>query len=601
MAEQRAPISHPVRLLLVDDNQEDRSLLQDLLDMVADQRFSIDWAADLASGRDQLAKGCFDACLVAQTLPDGEGMALLDMAALPERPVPMILLANHACRRLDRSAMDRGALGFLDKGKLDPTTLERTIRYAMRQQKRLSELSRAVLRDDETGLVKGELFRDRLKRALIFADRQKSQVAVMMINADRPQGSLAVQAKRLTSLLRKTDTVARLADRQLGVLLEGIRDAGDAALVARKMLIELALPILDAGEERMPKPAIGIALYPEERGQVDTLLRQADRAMRAALTAAQPDFYFACERLDVNRIERTALLSGDLQATLEKGALSLRYRPLIHLADTAISFSAEIVDQDTGRTLTPARDFSSIANDRRLIEKTIGWMLSTAISDLLTWQGLGFNQVNLSLPFPSTRGADLPMLEQALRRQLDGKSIDPRQLEIDLDQGLVDADLATGGCGLAALRATGVRLALDDFGRDGATIHHLTSDLIQSLKMSPGLYQDLPGDGMRETLLKAVISFGHDLNLLVVANGAQHEHQFAFLRKVGCDAIKLQAAGSSLTADMVASWLQHHEGPLWSDRHRLAGAMSSTTPAKGLGAPAMGLTSKPSLSPLDTH
>jgi len=274
---------------------------------------------------------------------------------------------------------------------------------------------------------------------------------------------------------------------------------------------------------------------------------------------------------------------------------------LVHVAETALSLVVEVYPKGPESRLVLPRHFFSIAHDRLLIARTMNWMLMTAVSQLLKWRREGILKIGLSLPFMSARPYDIPILEQAIRQQLDQADIAPDRIEIDLDQDLVAGDIASGGHRLAGLRKTGVRLALDDFGRAETSFQHLTSDLIQSLKMSPELYQDLPGNRSQETLLKAIVNLGHDLDLRVVANGVRDDRQFAFLRKIGCDAIKLQVAGSSLTADTVSSWLrQQHGHPSSAKPQTLAKAPSAAN--RKPAAPAMMASgAKAPLFSLDTY
>lgn len=598
-AERQAPSPDPIRLLLVEDSWDDHQLISDLLDAVTDLRFTIDWAKDLTAGRDRLQNGYFDACLVDHRLPEGDGLELLKTAAIRGLPTPMILLTSHASKSLDQQAMALGASGFLDKNRIDPTLLERTIRYAMRQQTVIQNLARVTLRDKQTGLISPLLFRDRLAHALAFAKRRQSQVAIILIGLDLTEKHLAIQAKRLMHQLRETDTVARLADQQLALIVEGLRGADDAALVARKALDRLATPIIEHGEHIVPKPRAGIALFPEDCGDVDTLLRQADAALLQAKLDEVHRYRFGNEHAN-HRVKQHFLLSNNLTEALDKGALTLRYRPMVHVAGTMVSLSAELHTTQPNDQHLSTEQFLSVANDRPLIEKITDWIVSAATSELLAWRHQGFDRVDLALPFISKRALDIATLERALRRHLDQTPIDPDQIEIDLDHDLVLNDLKSGGHGLATLKKTGVRLALDGFGHDEANIHYLASGLLHSLKLSPGLYHDLPGDAARETLLKAIIGLGHDLDLQVVANGARDDHQFAFLKKAGCDAIKLQAAGSTLTAAMFTNWLQKNKQPVSSKKPKIKVSPEIVISSRQPSPSVMDMHAKAPLSSHDT-
>ncbi|MGI9490804.1 MAG: response regulator, partial [Geminicoccaceae bacterium] len=319
-AERRASSSEPIRLLLIDDNVEDRHLLCDLLDEVVDMKFAIDWVRDLSSGCDLLEHGHFDICLIDHELPDGDGLSLIETASLKAVQTPVIVLGSHGSVELDRRAMAQGASGFLDKNRLDPTLLERTIRYAIRQYEIVHDLSKAALRDDATGLITPVLFQDRLARALAVAKRHQTVVALVLVDlghdlasAELQEQHLIVQAKRLTEQLRATDTVARLADHQLALILEDLRCADDAALVSRKVLDKLAAPTSEMeGNAQRSCPFAGIALYPEDCGDVSSMHRQAEAAMRRAKADKRSTYRFGCKHVD-QHVRRQFLLGDDLR------------------------------------------------------------------------------------------------------------------------------------------------------------------------------------------------------------------------------------------------------------------------------------------------
>lgn len=513
----RVPSSDPIRLLLVEDSQVDHCLLSDLLDAVADATFTIDWAKDLATGRDRLKHGHFDLGLINPELPDGDGLQLLETEAIRGFPVPMIVLCDHGSISLDQRAMTLGASGFLDKNWLDPTLLERTIRYAMHQRKLARSLAQSTLLDESTGLITPTLFRDRLARAMAFTDRHQGLLAVVLIDIDQEAVSdldpdlgeqqMAIQAKRLIHHLRKTDTMARMADRQMALILEGLRDAESAALVAQKVLERLTTPIIQAGRTVIPRPSLGIALYPDDCSDADTLLRQAEAAMRLAGAEKDHRYRFSSARVD-RKVQRQGLLSNDLRRALDQETLMLRYRPLIHVTDMAISLSAEVYANRPGDVPISMEEFLSIADDRSLIEAAMDRIVRAGVSQLLAWRDAGFASVELALPFISSRASDLPFLERSIRSHLGKAPINPDQIEIDLDQHLVFSDLAHGGHGLTMLKKTGVRLALDELGRHEASIEHLATGLLDSLKLSRRLYRDLPGDTAREICSKRSSALG---------------------------------------------------------------------------------------------
>ena len=564
-AEPRAPAPEIIRLLLVEHDHQDYSLLCDLLDAVPDVSFSIDWAKDMATGRDHLNSKNFDICLIDQDVSDGSGLELLACRAIKALKLPIIVMAKQSAKSLDRQAMALGAAGFLDKNRLDPTLLERTIRYAIQHAQSIEALNRTTFRDERTGLITPTLLHDRLERALVLAKRRQTLVALVVIDAahgksdgldeDFHQQQLAHQAKVLIRHLRESDSIARMTDRHLAFVLEDLRNADDAGLVAQKVLLGLAKSGLTGDHRTVVRPFAGIALYPKDCDDADGMLRCANGAMRKAKTKTKdaPGFCFANEGLEQRRQKRI-LLSQDLRHALEQKALELRYRPVINTADKKIGLSAEIQLQGAIDDVLSKDQFLPIADDPSLIEMLTDWIIRETIKQLLIWQSQGFEAVELAIPFISKRPSHLPYLERAIRRYLMSAAIEPSLIEVDLDHNLFQNNSTDGGQGLAALKTTGIRLALIDFGRHDNGLDDLANDQLDSLKLSPHLYQDLPGNTPRETLLRAIVNLGHDLDLRIVAEAAHDERQFSFLRHIGCDAIKLPTTCAPSTANRFMTW-----------------------------------------------
>lgn len=564
-AELQTSVSGPIRILLVEDNHDDRRLLCDLLDAVRDVKFVIDWAESIVAGRDLLERDQFDVCLIDQDLPDGEGLELLDYAAIHEKIAPTILMSAHASTKLDQQAMALGASGFLDKGRLDPSLLERTIRYAINQGKAIQSLRQGILQDENTGLLKPALFCDRLTHAFALAKRQRKIVATVMIDvaqrsdvaADREtcEKHLARMTKHIQRCLREADTAGRMSDRRLALIFEGLRSADDAALITQKVLEDMSSPILIDGCSMSAKPKAGIALYPQDGDEADVILRRADAAMRQVKSEKNLRYRFACDHLH-HGIHGRVQHVQDLQHALNQRKLALRYRPLIHTDSSKISLSTEVHAPSVGDDLILIDQPTLMAQAPSFIAMLTDWLIGNVVTQLRIWQEQGFKNVELSIPFLSACPSHLSFLEGAIQQHLQPAAIDPRRIEFDFSEDLVFEDIKNGGPALATLRAMGVRLALDGFGRDSASIHHLPNSHLDSLKLSPRLYDNLPGDKSQEALLKAIIGFGHDLNLRIVAEGTANERQFSFLKNIGCDAIKLSVACTSLTTDKFMNWLR---------------------------------------------
>ncbi len=563
----RAPTNELTRVLLVEDDPLDQRLISDLLDSALGTRFLIDWARTLEEAQDRLQQGRFDVCLLDLHLPDGDGLDLLASVEARGLMLPTIVLSGGASAELDHRAMALGASALIDKNALDGKSLERTIRYGIHQRKMTRGLARSVLEDEATGLISQTLYRDRLERAIAFARRNDRQVAVMLIDlavlpaaeGRNSEAALAAAGRRLATALRETDTIARIADRRLALLIEGMRRLEHAALVARKILRLLAeAPAEVDGEPPAPAPwtpSIGVAVYPSEGINGDTLMRRADAAMRLAMAEGGGRCRFASERIE-HEAREGAILEKAFREALARRDLRLRFHPEMHLTRRGAGLAGDVFWRHPSRSWLPIAAGLAHGEENRSTAEIVDWTLAAAAERLAAWDEAGLKRATLSLTCPFSEPSVLAVLERAIRERIVAEGIAARRLEFDLPERLVLGRGKEGARDLAALKATGVRLSLDGFGSGEATIQKLRLDLMDGLKLAPSLYRHLPGDERSETFLRAIIGLGRDLDLCVTAKGARDQRQFALLKRLGCDAIQLRGVFPPMSARAATSWLR---------------------------------------------
>ncbi len=558
-----APSTALFRVLLVDDDPSDRQLVTDLLDAVPTARFLIDWTRNLADGLDQLRNAAFDICLFDPHLPDGNGLDLLASADVLGLMLPMIVLTNEPSVQQDHRALSLGASAFLDKGKLDPSMLERVIRYAVRQQKIAGGLARRILVDEATGLISATLYKDRLERALVFAHRRNSEVAVMLIDlafaADQHDGNclpnavLANCGRRLAGELRETDSIARLSEHRLGLLVEGIHSLHHAATVARKVLRKLREPVVIEGRTIEINPSMGVAIYPREGRDGDHLMRQAETAMRRVITDGAEWCRFGSERIDFEAREGM-VIERAFGIAFERRELRLRFHPEVYLKGHQNSLACEIFWRHPDRGWLPLDSSLAETDEEVLIKGLADWAFASAGRQLKAWDKEGLKPKRLSLALPFCHRLALAPIEQAVRDQVQSEGFAPDRIVLDLQENLIATDTRRSNADLMSLKATGIRLALDGFGHGQIAFQNLCHGVLDSLKLAPDLYQELPGAASSERLIQALIDFGHGLDLMVSAKGARDQRQFALLKRLGCDAVQLSAF-PPMSAEGATAWL----------------------------------------------
>lgn len=578
-ATSRAPSPELIRILLVDHDPDDRRLLADLLDAVPGTRFLMDCAKTLAEARDLLAHASFDLCLLELRLPDGDGLDLLASAEALMPQMPVIVLTGGPSLDEDRRAMTLGAAALQDKNQLSPAALERLLRYAIHQRKIMAGLIRSTLQDETTGLISAALFRDRLQQALAFARRRNRQVAVMMIDLDigaiggeiggeagcektgaddgdasgqaRIGPALVVAGQRLAAHLRETDSVARLSERRLALLIEGMRSLDHAATVARKSKRLLQLPIDLDGRSVSMTPSLGIAVYPTEAGEGDALIRQAETAMQRAMAEGGNCCRFGSARIDHDAREMIVLEKAFATA-FERRELRLRFHPELHLASRKASLAGEVFWRHPDRGWLPLTGTPARTDDERQIKGVADWALAAASEQLVAWKAEGLELPRLTLALPFRHEKALTSMERAVREQIAARGLAAGMTLLELHEDLIIEDARNGGGGLEALAATGINLVLDGFGRGRIALAAIRDDLLHGLKLAPDLHRH----GADESRVRALIGFGKALGLAITAEGAFDERQLTLLKRVGCDAVQLSTGFPPMSANAAATWLR---------------------------------------------
>ncbi|HSA80232.1 MAG TPA: EAL domain-containing protein [Geminicoccaceae bacterium] len=580
----------PIRVLLVEADEEAFRTTRALLSAAPHLQFTIEWVRGLETGRAALRAGGVDICLVEQALPDGDGLELARFAAERGCRAPIIMLAGASTLELDLRAMALGVADLLDKKRLDPTGLGRTVRYALARQRHADRLSRLAQYDELTGLANRSLFQDRLEHALAWARRHDRLVAVMILDLNGFKAVndrlghvagdrlLAIVAQRLTGRLRETDTVARLGGDEFAILIENLAKPEHAALVARKLLDTVAPPATVDGEEVMVTASLGVAVYPRDGQDGAQLVREADRAMYRAKAEGGNLCRFASDQLE-RRVQRGALLETDLRRGLEQGEFTLHYQPQVTLTPGALGIAAQLRWRHPQLGPIGPERFLSLAEDNGLLEALTDWLFEAACGQARSWRDQGLARMHLALPLLSRQQLAWSGLSARLGASLRAAGLTAGSLEIELREELLLNDADAGGHALAALKELGVRVALDGYGSGSTALRSLQLGVLDTLKLARELHQDVPADTRRSAVVAAIVALARELGLRVVAEGIDRQEQLASLRRYGCDAVQAFMSCPPLPAEACTGWLRqasarvagsHDPAPAWVEAVRSA-------------------------------
>jgi len=426
---------------------------------------------------------------------------------------------------------------------------EGTVEDITERKRYQAELVFQATHDALTGLPNRGLLEDRLRQAIGYAHRNGSLVAVAFIDLDRfkvindslGHGSgdevLMRVSRRIRGALREMDTVARQGGDEFVVVLAEQPTVESVVGVVERIIEEVAQPVTIDGRELYVTCSIGIALYPNDGGDVTTLLRNADAAMFSAKERGRNSFQFYAPNMNALALERLAL-EGALRRATEREAFEVHYQPRVDIRSRKIvGMEALVRWRDAELGLVPPAKFIPVAEEANLINQIGEQVLRAACQQARHWVNLGFDGLSVSVNL-SARQFRQGDLVSTIQSALAESGLEAERLELELTESTIMGHGQEFVGMLGDLKKLGVRVAIDDFGTGYSNLSYLSRFPIDSLKIDRSFVREVATDPQHALLAKAVISLGHSLRLKVVAEGVETAAQLDFLRDHGCDEVQ---------------------------------------------------------------
>lgn len=399
--------------------------------------------------------------------------------------------------------------------------------------------------DALTGLPNRVLFHDRLGVAMAHARRNENKVAVLFLDLDNFKrindslghtiGDLLLKevAFRLGRCLREIDSVARYGGDEFIVLFEGVEQEEDVLLAAQRIIEGLAPVVNIQGQDFYLTVSLGIAFYPEDGQDQDTLIKNADTAMYRAKESGKNTYRVFTPAMN-KRVTEWLAVENSLRKALDRQEFFLHYQPKVDLDTGRIAGAEALVRwrRGDGEIINPA-DFIPMAEDTGLIVEIGDWVLAQACADLgeILGQGYGLKMaVNLS-----PRQFRQEDLLGKIRATLTASGIGPEGLIFEITEGSVMENEQKAIVLLGALREMGAGISIDDFGTGYSSLYYLKQLPIGELKIDRRFVKDIAGHGDNVAIVAAIIAMAKSLNMRVVAEGVETGEQVRFLRRHGCD------------------------------------------------------------------
>ena len=400
--------------------------------------------------------------------------------------------------------------------------------------------------DSLTNLPNRETFNGLLREAIEAAHRHDRRFPVLFIDLDRfkvindslghEAGDLLLLevASRLKRSLRASDVVARLGGDEFVVILDQCGEIDDVQRIATELLVALGQPMELAGHECHTTASIGIAMYPANGADAQTLTKNADMAMYLAKEDGKNGYRFFSKEVKTQSIERLSMESA-LRRALERDQFSLNYQPKVDMETgqfTGVEALLRWTHPELGN-ISPAQ-FIPLAEETGLIVPIGRWVLKEACAQAMAWQRRGLLPLSMAVNLSPRQFADEHLL-QDVDEALAASGMSPVLLQLEVTESMMMRNVGRALKVLDAIQSRGIRLAIDDFGTGYSSMSLMKHFPIDTIKIDRSFVRDLPHDSEDQAIAQAIISMAKALGMTVVAEGVENAEQEAFLRSHGCD------------------------------------------------------------------
>jgi diguanylate cyclase (GGDEF)-like protein/PAS domain S-box-containing protein len=427
--------------------------------------------------------------------------------------------------------------------------------------------------DSLTDLPNRLMFSQMVAAALKLGQRCNHKFAVLFLDLDRfkfindslghEAGDKLLQeiAIRLRDAIGGNDTIARMGGDEFVVLVRDVTDIAQVSHVAGNLLAAAGEPFMLADQECNVTASIGIAMFPANGEDEQTLMKHADVAMYLAKDQGKNNFKFYADEIEAGSHQRLTLESN-LRHALKLNEFSVHYQPKLDLRSGKISgveallrWSSPVLGQ-----IAPS-DFIPFAEEIGLIVPIGKWVLQTACAQNVAWQRQGFAPMRMAVNLSVRQFSDENLLRD-IADVLAQTGMQPELLELEITEGMVIHHPDRVLLLLLAIKEMGVQLAIDDFGTGYSSLGQLKNFPLDTLKVDRSFINDIPASAGARAIAQATIAMGKAMKLTVVAEGVETAEQADFLRLHGCDEMQGYHFSPALSADALALLLQSRLTPL---------------------------------------
>jgi diguanylate cyclase (GGDEF)-like protein/PAS domain S-box-containing protein len=411
------------------------------------------------------------------------------------------------------------------------------------------EIKYQAFHDALTGLPNRYLAHDRLNMALSHAKREKTKIAVLFIDMDdfklindslgHSSGDFLLQqfGKRLNTIAREQDTVARLGGDEFLIIAIGLESQQDVIELIHRLLERIKAPFEIDGHELTITLSLGIAIYPDDGGTAEELIKNADLAMYKSKSERKNSYQWFTPELSSKAIKKMHLIK-DFREGLLKNEFLVYFQPKVNPVKKSVPGLEALVrwKKEDGTIVSPM-EFIPLAEETGLIIQLGQYVLEESLKALKVLEKTNFPSLAMAVNLSPQEFRQPGIVEKTLgllgKYKLSGSS-----LEFEITETVMMTDLENTVRKLNLLKEEGVSISIDDFGTGYSSLYYLKSLPISTLKIDKSFIDDIPQDENDSKIVKAIILMAKNLDLKVVAEGVETAEQLVFLQKANCDIIQ---------------------------------------------------------------
>ncbi len=447
------------------------------------------------------------------------------------------------------------------------------ISFALDHIQKEERLNYLAYFDAITGLPNRALFLDRVEQRIGSAHRDQKVFSVIMLDLERFSSineSLGRQAgdsllrqlaQRLREALHETDILARLSADYFGIATRHDDESADIAHVLEELLSGIRKrPFLIGGQELRVFVRAGVSSYPADGEDIETLLRNAEAALKKAKLSGDKHLFYVPEFNA--QVAGKLTLENKLRRALEQEQLVLHYQPKVNLKNGQICGLEALIrwnDPETG--LVPPVKFIPLLEETGMILEAGRWALAKAVSDSLAWQskGLGVPRIAVNVsPIQLQQKDFVGSVENVMRAAGTAGS----KLELEITESVIMQDIEANIQKLRDIREMGIEVAIDDFGTGYSSLSYIAKLPLTALKIDRAFIVNMTSNPDDLGIVSTIVSLAHSLNLRVVAEGVETAEQASLLRLLKCDEIQGYLSSPAVAAERIEDFLREKKSLL---------------------------------------